>query len=254
MNTTNSPRRSSNVLTKAAFAFALAVTLAHAARAQAPASSSIEDTTWSVTDSTGSTFVFEFDRGGLFRATSWAGAVSKGRWSLEADKLLVRLDAKAGEYRGVVKGDSIEGEAEGAGFGGLNWEARREEARPVRSASAAPPYPTIAVAARAGGVVVIEVKVDAAGRVSSAEARSGHPLLQQAARDAAKRWEFNPEAGAGTRVARLFFVFSERDSPKDCSKRLPAPAPEFLSDYQMKIRHAAMCVEFSVDHQGRRAR
>lgn len=244
----NSSRHLSNVLSKAACALALALALAHATHAQTPADARLEDTAWAVKDSTGSTFIFEFNGGGLFRATSWAGASSKGRWSLDADKVLVRLDAKAGEYRGVIKGASMEGEAKGAGFGELKWEARREEARPVRSASAAPPYPPIAAAARAGGVVMIEVNVDAAGHVSSATALSGHPLLRQAALAAAKLWEFNPEAGAETRVAQLFFVFSEQDSPEDCTKRLPAPAPEFLSDYQVKIRHAAICVEQSVDH------
>lgn len=245
-------QHSSNLLSKAAralaFAFALTLTLAHASRAQTPSGSPLEDTAWAVKDSTGSTFVFEFNRGGLFRATSWAGVVSNGRWSLDAGKVLVQLDANAGEYRSVIKGALMEGEAKGVGFGELKWEAWREEARPVRSAAVAPPYPPIAAAARAGGVVMIEVKIDAAGRVSSAMPWSGHPLLRQATLDAAKRWEFNPEAGAETRAARLFFVFSEQDSPKDCAKRLPAPAPEFLSDYQVKIRHAAICVESSVDH------
>ena len=242
----NSSHNAPDILSKAACALALVLTLAHAARTQTPAESRLEGTAWAVTDSTGGTFVFEFERGGLFRATSWAGAVSKGRWSLEADSVLVRLDAKAGEYRGVIKGASMEGEAKGRGFGALKWYARREEALPVRSASVAPPYPPIAAAARAGGVVMIEVRVDAAGRVSSAVAWSGHPLLQQAARDAAKRWEFNPETGAEARTARLFFVFSEQDSPKDCTKRLPAPTPEFFSDYQVKIRHRAACIDYSV--------
>ncbi|HKG13415.1 MAG TPA: TonB family protein [Pyrinomonadaceae bacterium] len=235
----------SNVLSKAACALALALALTLAARAQ-EASAPLEDSAWAVTDSTGSTFVFEFKGGGVFRATSWAGAVSAGRWSRDADKVLVRLDANAGEYRGAVKGALIEGEAKGAGFGALKWEARREEAQPVRSAAAFPQYPPIAAAARAEGVVAVEVKVDAAGHVSTAAAWSGSPLLQQAAVAAAKRWEFNPDANAEARAVRLFFTF--KMVPYDCRKRprVDAPANEFLTGYQVRVHRLTGCIDYAV--------
>jgi TonB family protein len=52
-------------------------------------------------------------------------------------------------------------------------------------------YPPIARAAAASGTVVVQVLVDECGRVSSARAASGHPLLQQAAVQAAYRWRFS---------------------------------------------------------------
>jgi TonB family protein len=56
----------------------------------------------------------------------------------------------------------------------------------------APIYPPIARAAQASGSVVVQVKVDECGSVVSAKAISGHPLLQQAAVQAAYKWRFTP--------------------------------------------------------------
>lgn len=63
-----------------------------------------------------------------------------------------------------------------------------------------PPYPPVAKAARAQGVVVVQVKVDETGSVTSAKALSGHPLLQAAAEAAAKQAKFSPTLLAGKPV------------------------------------------------------
>jgi len=55
-----------------------------------------------------------------------------------------------------------------------------------------PTYPPIAKSARVSGSVVVEVTIDEQGNVTSARAISGHPLLQQAAVEAAKGWKFSP--------------------------------------------------------------
>ncbi|MCA1641207.1 MAG: energy transducer TonB [Acidobacteria bacterium] len=55
-----------------------------------------------------------------------------------------------------------------------------------------PSYPPIARAARASGIVVVQVLVDECGKVISARVASGHPLLQQAAVQAAYGWHFAP--------------------------------------------------------------
>ena len=60
-----------------------------------------------------------------------------------------------------------------------------------------PAYPPIAKGARASGTVVVRVVVDEAGRVESAEAVSGHPLLQQAAVEAARQARFSPTLLSG---------------------------------------------------------
>jgi TonB family protein len=61
-------------------------------------------------------------------------------------------------------------------------------------------YPAAARAMRAGGVVSVEITVDEEGRVTSARAISGHPLLKQAAVDAAYKAQFPPTLSDGRPV------------------------------------------------------
>ena len=64
-----------------------------------------------------------------------------------------------------------------------------------------PVYPGIALAARASGAVSVQVTVDEKGDVTAASAVSGHPLLRQAAEQAARRAKFKPEVFDGEPVA-----------------------------------------------------
>lgn len=61
-------------------------------------------------------------------------------------------------------------------------------------------YPAPALAARITGSVVVEVTVDEGGAVISARALSGHPLLKDAAVNAARQWQFNPTMLSGVPV------------------------------------------------------
>jgi TonB family protein len=61
-------------------------------------------------------------------------------------------------------------------------------------------YPTAARAARISGDVIVEVTVDEEGDVLSARATSGHPLLKEAALDAAWDWKFSPVMYQGRAV------------------------------------------------------
>jgi len=67
-------------------------------------------------------------------------------------------------------------------------------------AKPAPVYPPIAKAARASGTVVVQIIVDEEGYVISAQAVSGHPLLQQAASVAARQVRFAPTRLGGQPV------------------------------------------------------
>lgn len=64
----------------------------------------------------------------------------------------------------------------------------------------APPYPAIAKAARAAGTVTVQVLIDESGNVVSAKAISGHPLLQNAAVQAARQAKFSPTKLSGVAV------------------------------------------------------
>jgi TonB family protein len=63
-----------------------------------------------------------------------------------------------------------------------------------------PEYPEIAKKARAQGAVVVQITVDEEGRVISASAISGNPLLQQAAVAAVRNWRFPPTMVSGQPV------------------------------------------------------
>jgi TonB family protein len=55
-----------------------------------------------------------------------------------------------------------------------------------------PPYPPIAKAAKASGAVQVQILVSETGEVIEASAISGHPLLRDAALQAARQWQFKP--------------------------------------------------------------
>jgi periplasmic protein TonB len=63
-----------------------------------------------------------------------------------------------------------------------------------------PAYPAIAKAARAQGTVSVQILVDESGRVISASATSGHPLLRAAAESAARQARFSPTLLSGQPV------------------------------------------------------
>ncbi len=64
----------------------------------------------------------------------------------------------------------------------------------------APPYPPIAKAARAQGAVQVQVTISEEGRVIDAQVVSGHPLLREAALQAARQWVFKPTELSGVPV------------------------------------------------------
>jgi protein TonB len=63
-----------------------------------------------------------------------------------------------------------------------------------------PPYPPIAKAARASGAVQVQVTIGEDGRVIDAAVVSGHPLLRDAALQAARQWAFKPTELSGVPV------------------------------------------------------
>lgn len=63
---------------------------------------------------------------------------------------------------------------------------------PMKIKNVQPTYPTIARAARVEGAVVLAVAVDTDGKVSDAKAIRSVSLLDQAALDAVRQWEYTP--------------------------------------------------------------
>lgn len=79
-----------------------------------------------------------------------------------------------------------------------------------------PEYPPLARAARVSGSVVVEVTVDEEGKVYSARAVMGHPLLRDAAVEAARGWAFTPTLLSGVPVkviGTITFNFTPGSAP-----------------------------------------
>jgi len=65
-------------------------------------------------------------------------------------------------------------------------------AAPRKIKDVQPDYPAIAQSARVQGVVILEVTIGPDGKVQDAEVKRSIPLLDAAALDAVKQWEFVP--------------------------------------------------------------
>ena len=79
-----------------------------------------------------------------------------------------------------------------------------------------PEYPPLAKAAGISGSVVVEIVVDEEGKVTSARAIIGHPLLKGAAVEAARGWTFTPTTLNGEPVkiiSTLAFNFTPDQDP-----------------------------------------
>jgi TonB family protein len=90
-----------------------------------------------------------------------------------------------------------------------------------------PVYPAVAKAARAQGPVQVQITIDESGNVVSAEAKDGHPLLREAAVDAARQWHFKPTTLENKTVkvqGLLTFNFVLADKQDDPTLSSAAPS------------------------------
>jgi protein TonB len=77
---------------------------------------------------------------------------------------------------------------------------------PVKVRDVKPVYPPVAIESRVQGVVIIEIVVDTAGFVSDGKILRGQPLLDQAALDAVRQWQFQPTLLNGAPVPVIMTV------------------------------------------------
>ena len=77
---------------------------------------------------------------------------------------------------------------------------------PVRIKEVAPVYPAIAQSARVQGDVVIEMTIDNEGKVADAHVVKSVPLLDEAALDAVRQWEYQPSLLNGVPTAVVMTV------------------------------------------------
>lgn len=77
---------------------------------------------------------------------------------------------------------------------------------PQKTKNVTPIYPEVAKSARVQGVVILEALIDEQGRVADARILRSIPLLDQAAIDAVREWEFSPTLLNGVPVPILMTV------------------------------------------------
>src|SRR5574339_1208310 len=77
---------------------------------------------------------------------------------------------------------------------------------PTKIKDVRPVYPPIAQSARVSGMVIIEATIGADGRVKDAKVLRSIPLLDQAALDAVKQWQFTPTLLNGVPVPVIMTV------------------------------------------------
>ena len=77
---------------------------------------------------------------------------------------------------------------------------------PVRLNEVAPVYPAIAQSARVQGDVVIEATIDEEGTVADARVVKSVPMLDQAALDAVRQWQYRPSLLNGVPTAVITTV------------------------------------------------
>jgi protein TonB len=77
---------------------------------------------------------------------------------------------------------------------------------PRRTKNVNPVYPPEAQQARVQGMVFIEITIDPAGKISNAVVTQSIPLLDQAALDAVRQWEYTPTVVDGKAVPVIMTV------------------------------------------------
>jgi protein TonB len=92
----------------------------------------------------------------------------------------------------------------------------RETAVGMLVKKVSPEYPLEAKVARVQGTVVLNATISTTGEVSSVDVVSGPPLLQSAATNAVKQWQYKPFSFNGQPVeveTTIHVVFGEGSSP-----------------------------------------
>jgi periplasmic protein TonB len=107
------------------------------------------------------------------------------------------------------RGEGVSRDGDGRGEAARGRQPLRiggEIPRPTKLRDVKPIYPPIAVAARVQGVVIIEATIDPDGKVSEARVLRSIPLLDQAALEAVRQWEYTPTLLNGEAVPVIMTV------------------------------------------------
>lgn len=202
-----------------------------------PLDQNVEGTTWSGIDVTGGFTVYEFLKGGKLRCTRYEHPLyvwETASWKQDGDFVYLEMNNRYAEYRGVVKGNQIEGFASNIKNEKWRWQLYKQ---PAIVTAVAPGYPREAIAEKIEYSYEWALKVDAQGVPVSATYTVSHVLLEDAMREAAMKWRFAPSMrGEGERIVRIIFTY--RLMPRGTSESELAPV--FKSPFEIEIRAAEL--------------
>lgn len=97
----------------------------------------------------------------------------------------------------------------------------------------APDYPALAKAARVSGKVEVEVIVDSDGRVRSARAIAGHPLLKDPAVACAKQWKFRRRPEMLAEITGIVTIVFDLDAGQRRKLMVDYPAHKWEANIQI---------------------
>jgi TonB family protein len=121
------------------------------------------------------------------------------------------------------------------GMRGADSPESLDAGRPAVVSAVAPAYPPVAKASRIKGEVVVEVKLDAQGKVTSAAVVSGNELLRKASEKAAAAWRFAPaDEAAKVRTARLTFAYLHAEDV-DLTRTGEETTVVFMPPYRVEV-------------------
>ena len=97
----------------------------------------------------------------------------------------------------------------------------------------APDYPALAKAARVSGKVEVEVIVDSDGRVRSARAITGHPLLKDPAVACAKQWKFRRRPEMPAEITGIVTIVFDLEADQRLKLMVDYPAHKWEANIQI---------------------
>ena len=146
-------------------------------------------------------------------------AVQEGKWFKSYDKTIeLAAAAKAAADKASADAIAAREKADAAAAKEKADAEAREKAKaaavrvggkvrpPTKTKDVAPVYPAAAKSARIAGVVIIEATIGADGKVIDAKVLRSVPMLDEAALDAVRQWEFKPTLLNGVPVPVVMTV------------------------------------------------
>jgi TonB family protein len=146
-------------------------------------------------------------------------AVQEEKWVKSYDRArTLATEARAASEKAISDAEAGRARAEAAAARAkAETEARAKLAstavrvggairNPVKTKDVTPEYPAIAKSARVGGTVQVEATIGPDGKVADARVVKSVPMLDQAALDAVKQWEYKPTMVKGVAVPVIVTV------------------------------------------------